>query len=155
MVAAIDNAGQPSFYTGTMQFFERDPLPGRWLFLLLINDSIAGAATAQPFQATIAFNQVEVRTRGVPQNARMRLPAGRPVRVSIHVTNTGLATNQFFVDARLATMGVVPLPAPDNYSVTLPITAGQSLPPFQVPPELSELDLPPPRLRPSILTSPP
>ncbi|MDB5058523.1 MAG: Subtilase family protease/peptidase inhibitor, partial [Chloroflexi bacterium] len=139
MAAAISTSGLPSFFTGKMQFFRRDPLPGRWLFVLLINDAVGGAATAQTFKATIAFNGVKVRASGIPNSGRVVLPAGKPVMAAIQVLNSGLTTKDFFVDPRLATTGLVPLQAPHSYSVTLPITKTQMLPPFTVPPQVSTL----------------
>ena len=141
MVGAVTAVGAPNFYTGAMQFFHRDPEPGRWLFVLLINDTIGGAATSQVFHAVIGFNQVAVRSLGLPSTPKTFLPAGKPRDAVIVVRNTGVTTKNFFVDARLNTMGPVPLQAPYSYSVTLPITASQQLPVFVVPPAVSELDL--------------
>jgi hypothetical protein len=76
MAGAIGTSGQPSYLTGTMQFFRLDPVAGRWLFVLLINDTVGSAATAQPFQATIGFNGVLARGRGLPAPARCFVPAG-------------------------------------------------------------------------------
>ncbi len=141
MAAAIADTGIPSFYTGTMQFFRRDPAPGRWLFVLLINNNIGGSATSQAFHATIGFNGVRLQSRGIPNKPSVRLPAGKPVDAEILIDNTGLTSKTFFLDPRLATLGPVALQAPDSYSVTLPITSGQQLPAFLVPPEVSRLDI--------------
>jgi hypothetical protein len=140
MVGSVTNVGTPDFYTGTMQFFRRDPVPGRWLFTLIVNDTIGGSATSQSFHATIGFNQVTIHSLGLPSSPKTVLPAGKSQDAEILVGNAGLTTKNFFVDARLNTLGPVPLQAPYSYSVTLPITASQQLPIFAVPPEVSELD---------------
>ncbi|HVC79644.1 MAG TPA: S8 family serine peptidase [Chloroflexota bacterium] len=141
MVGAVTNVGLPNFYTGTMQFFRRDPQPGRWLFTLLINDTIGGSATSQTFQATIGFNQVTIKSQDLPSSPKTFLSAGKSKDAEILIGNFGLTTKNFFIDPRLNTLGPVPLQAPYSYSVTLPITASQQLPVFAVPPEVSELDL--------------
>ncbi|MGH2388133.1 MAG: hypothetical protein ACRDIE_07995, partial [Chloroflexota bacterium] len=141
MAAAFGTSGLPNFYTGTMQFFRRDPVPGRWLFVLLINNNISGAATSQAFHAVIGFNGARLRTVGIPNSTRTVLPAGKTVRALVLVDNTGLTSEDFFLDPRLAGTALVPLLAPDSYSVTLPITIGQTLPPFLVPPEVSTLQI--------------
>ena len=139
MAGAIGSSGTPSFYTSTMQFYRRDPMAGRWLFVLLINDMIGSAATSQTFHATIAFNGVRILTHGIPNSARTVLRAGKPVNAAILVANTGLTVKDYFLDPRLATSAIVPLQAPDSYSVTLPITGSQVLPPFVVPPGVNTL----------------
>jgi hypothetical protein len=139
MAGAISSAGLPSYYTGAMQFFRRDPQAGRWLFVLLINNTIEGATTAQRFLGTIAFNGVRARTAGIPSSGRVSLPAGKPVTAAVSVANSGVTSKDFFLDPRLATTGLVPLQAPHSYSVTLPITNTQMLSPFIVPPAVTTL----------------
>jgi len=141
-VAAITQQGVPSFYTGAMQFTRHAPPPGRYLFVLLINKTIAGAATSQRFQARIAFNQAHVMALGVPNSPSVVLPAGKPVRASVEVTNNGITSKDFFLDARLQTSGPVPLLAPYSFSTALPITPkqAQQLPAFVIPPHVTQAD---------------
>src|SRR6185312_13130050 len=79
----------------------RTPQPGRWKFVLFINQSISGAQTTEPFNGTIAFNTGSVQASGAPSGAT--LTAGMPQTVTITVTNTGNTTKDFFVDPRLIT----------------------------------------------------
>jgi hypothetical protein len=137
----LNSDGLPDVYTGAMEFFRRDPVAGRWLFVLSINNTIGGSATAQPFQATISFNGVRLLSRGIPTSKRTVLHPGKPVVAEIALLNTGVTTKDFFLDPRLATTGLVPLQAPDSYSVSLPITASEILPPFVVPSEVSALTI--------------
>jgi hypothetical protein len=142
MAAHVNSTtGLPDVYTGTMQFFRRDPVAGRWLFVLLINNTIGGSSTTQTFHATIAFNGVQLLTRGIPNNKDRVISPSKPILAAIELENTGLATKDFFLDPRLATTALVPLQAPDSYSVTLPITSSQQLPPFVVPSEVTALTI--------------
>jgi len=109
------------------------------LFVLTINDELGSAATSQVFHATITFNGVRIFTNGIPDSVHTVLRAGKTATATLLVGNTGVAEKSFFLDPRLATTGVVPLEAPDSYSVTLSITSSQSVPLFAVPPEVSAL----------------
>jgi len=141
-VAAIDlPTNTPTFYTGAMQFFRRNPLPGRYQFVLSVNATVSGASTAQPFEARIAYNQAFVRSRGVPDSAKTVLPLGQAASATVLVGNSGIVSKNIFLDARLATKGSVALMAPSSYSVTLPLTSTQQLPNFVVPPEVSQLEV--------------
>lgn len=141
-VVAIDlPTNTPTFFTGSMQFFRRNPLPGRYQFVLSVNDTVSGASTAQPFEAQITYNQAFVRSRDVPNSARTVLPSGKAATATVLVGNSGIVSKNIFVDARLATRGSVALSAPSSYSVTLPLTSTQVLPSFRVPPEVRQLDV--------------
>lgn len=141
-IAAIDlPTNTPTFYTGAMQFFRRNPLSGRYQFVLSVNAAVSGASTAQPFEARITYNQALVRSSDVPNSAKTVLPAGKAASATILVGNSGIASKNIFLDARLAAKGSVALPAPSSYSVTLPLTITQVLPSFKVPPEVSQLDV--------------
>jgi len=129
--------GQP-VYTNTMQFFRRDPQPGRWRFVLLINYSVSGRQTSLPFNANIQFNGVGVETRGVPNDAGVTLAQGASVTVPVTVTNTGNTAKDFFIDPRLITTTVYSL---GGYTQPLPLTATESDPLFVVPSESNELSV--------------
>ena len=139
-VAALTQQGVPSFYTGAMQFTRHAPPPGRYLFVLLINKTIAGAATSQRFQARISFDQAQVTAHGLPDSPSVVLPAGKPLRASVEVTNSGITSKDFFLDARLDTSGPVPLLAPYSFSAPLPLSLkqAQQLPGFVIPPHVTE-----------------
>ncbi len=135
---AIGNSGLPTYYTGAMQFFRLNPMAGRWLFVLFVNDAVGALATAQPFEAVIAFTGVRMLTRGIPDNVHTLLRAGKAVNAAILVENTGVTAKDVFLDPRLAGTARVPLQAPDSFSLTLPIT-GSQLPAFIIPPEVSSV----------------
>ena len=94
----ISDSGLPDVYTGAMEFFRRDPVAGRWLFVLFINNTIGGFTTAQTFQATISFNGVRLLTRGIPDSKRTVISPSKPVMAAIELLNTGLTTKDFFLD---------------------------------------------------------
>jgi len=129
--------GQP-VYTNTMQFFRRDPQPGRWRFLLVINYTVSGRQTSLPFNAAIQFNGVGVEAGGVPTDPGVTLPRGAAVTIPVTVTNTGNTAKDFFVDPRLITTTVYAL---GGYTQPLPLTATASQPLFIVPSESSELSV--------------
>lgn len=137
-VTALDpNTGQPTAYTNTMQFFRRDPLPGRWEFVFLINDN-SGPRTSIPFTAHIVFNGVSVSASGVPNDPGITLPQGQPVNATITVTNTGNTTKDFSVDARLTQSGLISL---GGLTVPLPVPVSGPFPEFYTPPESSNLTI--------------
>jgi len=129
--------GQPTGYTTTMQFFRRDPQPGQWRFLLLINNNVSGRQTSLPFTATLRFNGVKVDATGVPNDASVTLPQSATVSVPITVTNTGNTTKDFFVDPRLAQTTQLSL---GGYTTPFPPPANAFLA-FFVPSESDQLSV--------------
>jgi len=129
--------GQPTGYTTTLQFFRRDPQPGQWRFLLLINNNVSGRQTSLPFTATLQFNGVKVDATSVPNDASVTLPQSATVSVPITVTNTGNTTKDFFVDPRLAQRTQLSL---GGYDTTFPPPASAFLA-FFVPSESDQLSV--------------
>jgi hypothetical protein len=89
----------PTNYGNTIQTFWRDPTPGTWTFELFIDAYASGAQTALPFTGTLKFNGVSI-TNNVPNSTSTTIAAGSGKTYTIHVTNTGNETEQYFVDAR-------------------------------------------------------
>ncbi len=123
-------------YTNTMQFFRRDPQPGRWRFLLVINYTVSGQQTSLPFNAAIAFNRVAVEAGSVPMSASTTVPQSATVTIPVTVTNTGNTAKDFFIDPRLITTTIYSL---GGYQESLPLTATETQPLFVVPSEADEL----------------
>jgi len=141
VTALNPSTGLPAGYTNTLQFFRRDPQPGRWKLVFIINDNISGQQTTLPFTAEIQFNGVSVETQGVPNSATTTLPYSTPVDVPITVTNTGNTAKDFFIDPRLVTSTVYAA-LPLNGSVfTIPLTASETSPLFFVPSEATQLSI--------------
>jgi hypothetical protein len=128
-------AGGATTFTDALQLFQRAPMPGRWTALLILNGPIAGNLD-EPFTARFGLDATPVPAQGVPTSVRTVLPAGAPVRATLHVRNTGVSTKDFFVDPRLAGAAVVSLNSVNPTTVRMPVTAEElpSLPAFIVPP---------------------
>jgi hypothetical protein len=99
--------GSPQF---ALQLSHYNPQPGRWQFVLLQNFTSSGNQTSLPFTARIGFNSAKISAAGLPNSAKVELPASVPVVVPIKVTNTGAITQWYFADARLDTQAVTALP---------------------------------------------
>ncbi len=99
-VLAVDANGNPTAFGPSVQDFRRDPNPGRWTFVALILNPVAGTDTAQRFAGDLRLNTVEVAATGLPSSPRIVLPAGRPLNAQVSVHNTGVAPESFFVDPR-------------------------------------------------------
>ncbi len=128
----LDPAGNLQF---AVQMFKNNPVSGRWRFVLLQNYFASGNQTSLPFTARIGFGAARVLVSGLPNNPAVKLSASAATPVAISILNTGATTNAFFVDARLATLVQIPLPASPNptctFTTTLPGTCSQ----FELPTE--------------------
>src|SRR6185437_16939030 len=111
-----------------LQLFGEFPQPGQWHFVLLQNFFSSGNQTSLPFTARIALNAAKITASGLPDSSSIQLPAGKPVKVSVQVVNTGSVTSQFFADARLTTHVTQTLQLQND-----PKTNGCQAPPLTVP----------------------
>jgi hypothetical protein len=108
-IAAVDANGNPTAYGNALQFFRYNPQPGRWRFILLINNTASGNQTSLGFTAHIGFNTAKITAPGLPNSPSNMLPAGKAVTIPVSVVNNGVATEQYFADARLAKSALTPL----------------------------------------------
>ncbi len=104
-----------------------DPVPGNWILIAEFSSPVDGNEVSQPFHGSIAFNQVSASAAGLPDNASITLPAGRPITVPLSITNNGSQAEQFFIDPRLTTETAIQLQPLDSATVPLP-ASGE--PPF-------------------------
>ena len=116
-----------------MQFTMRRPQPGRWTALLRLANGVDGAHLHEPFSGRISFAPAQVNALGVPDSAGTVLKAGQPVTAVVVVTNTGVATKDFFVDPRLDRTALLPLLGIGATNVPLPIPGNVRPPRFIVP----------------------
>ena len=124
----------------TLTAYSLNPVPGTWTLVVDFAEPVVGDELSQPFTGTIQFNAVSAWARGLPNSARYKLAAGVPVTVPVIVTNSGVAPEDFFVDARLDTMSTITLAALYPNTVSLPMTTPY-FPTWFVPSETSSLAL--------------
>ncbi|MFC0430783.1 S8 family serine peptidase [Kutzneria buriramensis] len=104
-VTAVDDNGRPTAFASSIQSYRRDPQPGRWTFVLELHNPSSGVALTQRFSGQLRLNSLDVQVGAVPAT----LPAGKPATVAVHVRNTGVATESFFVDPRTSALGDIDL----------------------------------------------
>ncbi len=134
-VLSVDDSGAPTEFGGSLQGYRRDPLPGRWHYVVVFANPVGGAATREPFTGRLSFDQVDVGAANVPSGAV--LPAGKPATITVDVHNTGAATGSYYVDARLATWGDVQL-VPNSSAANVPLSPSASLG-YVVPTDTSQV----------------
>jgi hypothetical protein len=76
----------------------------------------------------------------LPNNTSTKLTAGKPVNVPVKITNTGVTDVTYFADARLNTIGDLPLAELSGFNtdIPLPVPAGVT-PNWLVPTETDQL----------------
>jgi hypothetical protein len=134
-VLAVDASGTPTEYGGSLQNYKRDPLPGRWTYVVVFENAVSGASTREPFSGHVRFDQVDVHATGVPRNTV--LPQGKPVTATITVHNASAASGSYYVDARTSTWTDAQL-MPNASAASVPLTPSATLG-YLVPPNTSRL----------------
>ncbi|WP_436536430.1 S8 family serine peptidase [Actinoplanes sp. HUAS TT8] len=130
-----DAAGQ-GVNDKALQIYRRNPQAGRWLLTLDFTNPQSGLEVAQPFTGKVTFNTVKV-SAALPNGSSLK--AGKAVTVPVKVTNTGAAPLTYFADARLNTVGDLPLvELSGNATTALPVPAGV-YPQWLVPSESKQL----------------
>jgi hypothetical protein len=124
------------------QLYHIDPIPGQWALALYWANPVTGLELDEPFTGAIEFNQVKV-TSNLPGSASTSLPQLTSTAFAVHVDNTGLAPEAFFVDPRLEQTATLTLanqnPAVTATNMTLPLPAGTYFPYYLVPPHTTQL----------------
>ncbi|MFI2713951.1 S8 family serine peptidase [Micromonospora sp. NPDC018662] len=114
-----------------LDLVRRAPQAGRWTVVLVLTAPTATARTSQPFHGRVAYAPLPVAATGVPADGV--LPAGRPARATITITNTGVAPASYLVDARLDMVGEVPLRPVASATYRTPVSGADVYPRFPVP----------------------
>jgi hypothetical protein len=131
----VDPSGNPvniegnDFDTGGIQLVRANPAPGRWR-LLVGEGNASGNVTSLPISGTIAFNTVQVSSAGVPNSAATIITKGSTVTATIHVTNTGNTTKDFFVDPRLNAQTEYDFAGPIDLPLLSSDFTGFAVPPY-------------------------
>jgi Subtilase family/Peptidase inhibitor I9 len=122
--------------TQTLQLYQRDPMPGRWLVTISAFNPVGGTTTAQPFSGTVSLHAPPVSATGVPNSPRDAVPAGGSVVAHVQVSNPGNAPLTVFIDPRLRTKSSYPLQAlTQATNVALPLNTLGAPPTFVAPTE--------------------
>lgn len=126
----------------TLQNTVANPIPGRWRYVVLVENPVTGKELSQGFTGTVTFDRIKVRTSApIPTT----LKAGKPVSLSVRVTNQGNAALLLQADARLAGQQRIAL-APQfgtDSTIDLPLDVEElgDIPAYLVPPGTSKLEL--------------
>jgi hypothetical protein len=135
--AVIDGKGGGTQRLGA-QNTVANPLPGRWRYVVSVQNPVTGQELRQDFRGVVTFDRVQVRAApALPTSPSVTLPAGTPVTVNVTIKNTGVAPLPIQADARLSGLTALQLvPQVTDASVKLPITVDDltDLPAFLVPP---------------------
>lgn len=117
---------QGNLVTGAaVQAQVRNPVKGRWRFVLETIDPVSGLAITQNFTGKLTFAATPVTASpALPNSAWSSLKAGKPVTVKVKVTNNTDEQQLYFTDARLNAMTDYTLasqvPGDDLQNETLP-----------------------------------
>ncbi len=137
----VDSFGN-SDNTNAVQLVWADPTPGTWrvnvangLFYLPGLDVYSGLTHAT-LQGTVSFNTSRVTATGMPSGT---LTPGSTVTAQVQVKNTGVEPETYQLDPRTTTQTQYAGVSVTNTSGMLPITFGDPIPQYIVPPFSSQL----------------
>ncbi len=108
------------------------PDSGLWTLAVDFYGQVSGTAISQPFNVTLTRTPVPVSAPGLPDSASTQLSVNHTVTIPVKVTNTGDATEAYFVDARLNHLAQLSLPALTTSQLTVPISS-TNIPMYLVP----------------------
>lgn len=109
-ITQFDSNGNPNKFTPNLQFFRRDPVPGVWRLVLLVN-YYSGPLTSATFTGNVTFNGVNITSSGVPDSPSTTVTPSSGTQATITITNTGNTTKSYFVDPRLTNYVTISLGA--------------------------------------------
>jgi hypothetical protein len=111
-----------------------NPAAGRWTLVVDFAGAQKGNEISQPYHGDVRFNGGGVSGVGIPTGRKIK--SGQSLTVPVRITNTGVAPEDYFVDARRNTVQNLVLAPLDANTVPLPPT---SEPQWLVPSETSAL----------------
>ncbi|HVN11835.1 MAG TPA: S8 family serine peptidase [Kineosporiaceae bacterium] len=136
--AVIDGKGGGTQGLGA-QNTVANPLPGRWRYVVSVQNPVSGQEIRQDFRGVVTFDHVRVgASPALPTSPAVTLPAGAPVTVEVTVKNTGVAPLPVQTDARLNALTSLQLtPIVGQGQVPLPVSVDAlgALPGFLLPPD--------------------
>jgi hypothetical protein len=130
--------------TNAVQLVWANPTPGTWrvnvangLFFLPGLDVYSGLTHAA-LNGTVSFNTSKVTATGMPSGT---LAPGSTVTAHVTVKNTGVEPETYQLDPRTTSQTPYDGVSTEDTSGTLPITFGDSIPQYVVPPFSSQLKM--------------
>lgn len=121
-----------------LQLTDANPLPGRWHFVVVVQNPVTGKQIEQPFTGTVGFDQVSVSAPALPNSAAKKLAAGQAVTVPVTVRNNGIEPIAIGVDARTnGRRTLQPQPVGGSTEVDLP-ELNVNAPVYSIPPDTSK-----------------
>jgi Subtilase family len=120
-----------------LQLQRATPQPGQWS-LVLEQTQAAGNQTSVQFSAKVTLNAAVATATSLPNSAHTKVSATTGMTVTLDVTNSGVATESYFVDARLPNLTSIALPT-SLCSSTTPATLPGTCSALIVPTETSAL----------------
>ena len=109
-----------------------NPAAGRWTLIVDFAGAEKGNEISQPYHGDVRFNAGGVTGSGIPNGRKIK--SGQSLTVPVRITNTGVAPEDYFIDARRNTVQNMVLAPLGPTTVTLPAT---STPEWLVPSETS------------------
>ncbi|WP_035854708.1 S8/S53 family peptidase [Kitasatospora azatica] len=138
--AVLDATGAISATTTGVSTTGVNPVAGRWRFVLNVLNPVSGAELGQDFTGVIGLDQDQASAPGLPNSTHAKLPAGKPVAVTVDYTNNTAAVQQIQADGRLNNRVNLPLvPLGTSATVSLPLTTSSTVPGFMIPPGTDQL----------------
>jgi subtilisin family serine protease len=122
--------------TNTLQLTEANPTPGRYRFILVVENPVSGAEISQDFTGTVSLAPVPVSANGLPTSRFSTIKRNHTKTVNVRVTNPGVAPISVQVDPRSTRSGAVALTPLGDATTSLP---NGFTPPYLVPPGTSSL----------------
>jgi hypothetical protein len=117
----------------SLSAYAANPAAGRWTLIVDFAGAEKGNEISQPYHGDVRFNAGGVSGAGIPNGRKIK--SGQSLTVPVRITNTGVAPEDYFIDARSNTvqnMLLAPLGGVDT--VSLPAT---TTPAWLVPSETS------------------
>ena len=138
--AQTDASGVKTFTNG-LETYVPSPRPGRWRFVVDVQNPVGGNVLSAPYRGQIGFAPPVVRAPKLPNSASTQLPAGKPATFAVTVRNAGVGTQNVFLDPRTAGRQYFSLLSltPDA-NVALPVPSNALPPLYLVPTETNSVD---------------
>jgi hypothetical protein len=117
-----------------LSLYTSDPIPGVWTLIIDFTSPVPGNELSDPFTGRIRLNSVRWSQDTLPVSSSVQLKPGKSYSYPIKLKNTGTATEDIFLDARLRSLATYKLQPQDQVSrVKLPMTGSADPPEWIVP----------------------